>query len=420
MINTHKEYENNVGKDLLSNIEDFMGEIGSEKNIISDGSYVYKIKNINCYVHVGMGSSGAYYFSCSDSYSDVSFNKESSSFSLPRVIKNNCIFCCDYNYDAIMLSLISIGVSKNTCSVYICTLTNGEATNVMIGGNLMYSSVFSGMPFDSIAYCCNESEVRIDVDDNINNSRNVFWSSSIAIPMYRGGDYVRPRLKLGTPFNCVIKRGDMNSNTITLYNTDGSPFEYDDSSVKYSYDKLLTPNYVDINSHNMLNRGKSVNTLNSISLVMPMFYTVLRDPQCLNEFSYIGSTNKINYINMYNISSGKELRSDYPVDGSKYYCYNIGKRRNRTFSNVIDYLKYERYNNKKMDFSPYIGISYRNDGFNFITPRSSAKPMVNQGCLVDSILYLNYEHDAEAQNMRFNFYTRLAGYPGLAFKQEDD
>ena len=70
------------------------------------------------------------------------------------------------------------------------------------------------------------------------------------------------------------------------------------------------------------------NTLNCISLCLPIIFYVIRDPQILDLYSVVGSTNVINFVDMYNMSSGRLMNADYPVEKSKYQCFTIYTRRN--------------------------------------------------------------------------------------------
>lgn len=94
-----------------------------------------------------------------------------------------------------------------------------------------------------------------------------------------------------------------------------------------------------------MNRGMSVNTLNGISLVLPIYFFVLRDPQVLDNYSAIGFTNYVNYVNLYNISSGTKLDSYNDGITSSYKCFSIGYRRS----------------NRK-DIPSYLGIAIKQEG----------------------------------------------------------
>ena len=79
-----------------------------------------------------------------------------------------------------------------------------------------------------------------------------------------------------------------------------------------------------------------------------MIFYVLRDPDDLNSWSAIGHTDKVGYVNMYNMSSGRTLQSYYDADFNKHYCYSMWKKRCApipycTYTNPISELGF-RYN----------------------------------------------------------------------------
>ena len=47
----------------------------------------------------------------------------------------------------------------------------------------------------------------------------------------------------------------------------------------------------------------------------------------LKQFSCVGKSNIINYVSMFDMSSGREIQSDYPVKRDRFRCFTIGKRR---------------------------------------------------------------------------------------------
>lgn len=73
--------------------------------------------------------------------------------------------------------------------------------------------------------------------------------------------------------------------------------------------------------------GNSVNTNNNISEIMPIIFYVLRDPDNLDSWSYIGHTNIINYVNMYNMSSGRFTQSKFRDNYEAFACYDLYRRR---------------------------------------------------------------------------------------------
>ena len=70
---------------------------------------------------------------------------------------------------------------------------------------------------------------------------------------------------------------------------------------------------------------------------MPFIFYILRDPDVRDDWSMIGHTDVINYINMYNIGTGRLLQSNEYKHIAKHACYNLYRRRAQaTYYNKID------------------------------------------------------------------------------------
>ena len=54
---------------------------------------------------------------------------------------------------------------------------------------------------------------------------------------------------------------------------------------------------------------------------------VKRDPQVLNDYSCVGYTNSVNFVNMYNMSTNRVINGTFPVPLDYYNCFQTGVRR---------------------------------------------------------------------------------------------
>ena len=86
------------------------------------------------------------------------------------------------------------------------------------------------------------------------------------------------------------------------------------------------------NSHN--SSGKTVNVLNEISLIMPSYFYIRKPPKAIDVWSYVGKSNDICYVNMYNMENYHIVQQDYPVTGDKYICCALYKRRTVCYAGV--------------------------------------------------------------------------------------
>lgn len=88
------------------------------------------------------------------------------------------------------------------------------------------------------------------------------------------------------------------------------------------------PRYEPLIAHTTIEKGHTVNTLNNITTVMPLWFMVQRDPVILNEYSGACKNEVINFVDMFNMSSGRMDNDTFGISGSHIYdCYQMGNRR---------------------------------------------------------------------------------------------
>ena len=80
--------------------------------------------------------------------------------------------------------------------------------------------------------------------------------------------------------------------------------------------------------------GKTVNVLNEVSLIMPSYFYIRKPPKAIDVWSYVGKSNDICYVNMYNMGNYHIVQQDYPVTGDKYICCALYKRRTVCYAGV--------------------------------------------------------------------------------------
>ena len=87
------------------------------------------------------------------------------------------------------------------------------------------------------------------------------------------------------------------------------------------------PTYFPLFLNNQLDRSRTTNSFNCISLIMPLVFYIQQEPVDLDEYYAYGYTNIINFVDMYNMSSGRIINSDYPYVSQKYQCFCMYHRR---------------------------------------------------------------------------------------------
>lgn len=91
---------------------------------------------------------------------------------------------------------------------------------------------------------------------------------------------------------------------------------------------ILLPRYEPIIAHDSIEEGHTVNTLNNISLIMPLWFMVMRDPIELKTFSAIAKSDIINFVDMFNMDTDKLKNGTFPtIENYEYDCFQMGNRR---------------------------------------------------------------------------------------------
>lgn len=157
------------------------------------------------------------------------------------------------------------------------------------------------------------------------DSTLLFNPSAHSIPKY---DYLANH---PMPFldKTYYKYGDI------IYNDDDNSFSM---CIKNHLSNIYSSNENDnwkslpYNFHN--SSGKTVNVLNKISLIMPSYFYIRKPPKAIDVWSYVGKSNDICYVNMYNMENYHIVQQDYPITGDKYICCALYKRRTVCYAGV--------------------------------------------------------------------------------------
>lgn len=92
---------------------------------------------------------------------------------------------------------------------------------------------------------------------------------------------------------------------------------------------IKVPRYEPLLSADMLDNGHNVNVLNDISIVMPLYISVRRDPpEEPLSYSAVCRNDVINLVNMRYMSTDKMTNGIYPIEEHTYNCFNIFSRQN--------------------------------------------------------------------------------------------
>ena len=160
-------------------------------------------------------------------------------------------------------------------------------------------------------------------DYDLCDSTLLFQQSAHSIPKY---DYLANH---PMPFlnNTYYKCGDIIYNKGSFLTCIKNHLSKISSSDEMENWKSLSYNF-----HN--SSGKTVNVLNEISLIMPSYFYIRKPPKAIDVWSYVGKSNDICYVNMYNMENYHVVQQDYPITGDKYICCALYKRRTVCYAGV--------------------------------------------------------------------------------------
>ena len=133
--------------------------------------------------------------------------------------------------------------------------------------------------------------LRIDIDDAPTDARgNIYWASS-------GNDNITGK-RLSLP---IRVKGQAQNGKI--------------------------PHYLYLQSQERLDWGRDINTLNCITINMPIYFSVCVDPDAMNLYAPAGAANGIYFISTLNMQTSHTYEIQYPESSILCEIFPMGKRR---------------------------------------------------------------------------------------------
>ena len=164
-------------------------------------------------------------------------------------------------------------------NAYRCFVHNKTADSYIL-------PLFSSTTGDSNTF------LRIDIDDAPSDERgNILWAS--------GGSNNETGKRLSLPIR-----------TASSDSTNGK-----------------VPNYYWLQSKTRLDWGKNINTLNCITVNLPLFVAVLVDPDALGNYASVGTISGVYYVSTLNMQTACTYEMSYPKSGDLVQVFPMGKRR---------------------------------------------------------------------------------------------
>ena len=91
----------------------------------------------------------------------------------------------------------------------------------------------------------------------------------------------------------------------------------------------VIPHYYVMQSQSRSDKGRNINTLNGISLEMPIYFAVRVDPDVLDNYAAVGQVIGIYYVCSLNMQSTRLYEQDYPNSGDLSQIFSFSMRRGK-------------------------------------------------------------------------------------------
>lgn len=87
------------------------------------------------------------------------------------------------------------------------------------------------------------------------------------------------------------------------------------------------PHYGYLQSQDRLDWGKNINTLNCITIDMPIYLAVCVDPDILQNYAAVGTVSGVSFVSMLNLQTGFTYNRAFPDSAKLDQVFSVGKRR---------------------------------------------------------------------------------------------
>lgn len=91
----------------------------------------------------------------------------------------------------------------------------------------------------------------------------------------------------------------------------------------------MIPHYGYMQSRSSTDPGINSNTLNCITINLPLYMAVKVDPDSLNNFAPIGEVSGVYLVSLFNMASASLYEISYPTSGNLHQVFSLSKRRDK-------------------------------------------------------------------------------------------
>ena len=151
-------------------------------------------------------------------------------------------------------------------------------------------------------------------------------SDSAILPVLSSGQYSNTFLRIDIDEAPSDKRGNIYWASSGADNITGKKLSLP-IRVKGQSQNGKIPHYLYLQSQGRLDWGRDINTLNCITINMPIYFSVCVDPDAMNLYAPAGAANGIYFISTLNMQTSHIYEIQYPESNILCEIFPMGKRR---------------------------------------------------------------------------------------------
>ena len=179
-------------------------------------------------------------------------------------------------------------------------------------------AMFSGSSVPSMM----KYDVRVFVRDDLENCKYV-------LPILSSGSVSNTFLRININDAPSSIRGNIWWASSGIDNPTGKklslPYRVTDSNNNSGNGRIVSYKY--LQSTSRLDSGKNVNTLNCLTVDMPIFASVLIDPDVLDQYAAAGDVSGVYFVSLYNMQTGSTYERNYPSSNVRNQVFPLAGRR---------------------------------------------------------------------------------------------
>lgn len=197
-----------------------------------------------------------------------------------------------------------------------------QVSHLIVGNLIKYDEWMGGIIFTGSAN-------RYNMLDSVNLYEHDKTSDRHIYPVFSSGKYSNTFLRIDIDDAPSVARGQIHWASSGEDNITGKPLSLPirTGSGNTVYGNGLIPHYYYLQSHDRLDSGRNINTLNCVTLNLPLYAAVRIDPDQLDNYAAAGEILGVYFISTYNIQTASVYEINYPMSNDTCQAFSVGKRR---------------------------------------------------------------------------------------------